>query len=148
VGLLWPEFGKALKPLGDGFMRLVRLVIAPLIFCTVVHGIASMGDLKKMRRIGLKTLVYFEVVSTLALILGLVVADLLKPGSGLGIDPTTLDANVGKSYVQKAHALNATDCRVVATGVSGDGGTGLGTASSEVGHGLSGAGRAAGEGFG
>src|SRR5215472_7131091 len=71
VGHYFPETGKAMKPLGDGFIALIRMMIAPVIFCTVVHGIASMSDLKRIGRIGIKTLVYFEVVSTFALALGL-----------------------------------------------------------------------------
>src|SRR6478752_8659190 len=71
IGYLDPNLGKALKPLGDGFIALIKMMIAPVIFCTVVHGIASMGDLKKLGRVGVKTLVYFEVVSTVALAVGL-----------------------------------------------------------------------------
>ena len=82
VGWMWPGLGKDLKPLGDGFVSLVKMGIAPIIFCTVVHGIASMGDLRRLGRVGGKTLLYFEVVSTVALILGLVVVNLLKPGVG------------------------------------------------------------------
>lgn len=82
VGWMWPGLGRDLKPLGDGFVSLVKMGIAPIIFCTVVHGIASMGDLRRLGRVGGKTLLYFEVVSTLALILGLVVVNLLKPGVG------------------------------------------------------------------
>ena len=82
VGKLFPDFGKSLKPLGEGFIDLVKMLIAPIIFCTVVHGIASMGDLKKLGRVGAKTLLYFEVISTLALVLGLVVVNVLKPGVG------------------------------------------------------------------
>src|SRR5215831_1163107 len=70
IGALWPRFGASLKPLGDGFIKLIKLLIAPIVFCTAVHGIASMGDLKKLGRIGGKTLLYFEIVSTLALVLG------------------------------------------------------------------------------
>ena len=91
IGYFFPEVGKSLKPLGDGFIKLVKMIIAPIIFCTVVHGIASMSDLKKLGRIGGKTLLYFEVVSTLALVIGLVVVNVLKPGAGFNIDPTTLD---------------------------------------------------------
>src|SRR6266487_3115453 len=79
VGWLFPELGTALKLLGDGFIKLVKMLIGPIIFCTVVHGIASMGDLKKLGRTGLKTLVYFEVVSTLALIIGLIVGEVVQP---------------------------------------------------------------------
>ena len=88
---VWPDVKNAMKPLGDGFIKLVKMMIGPIIFCTVVHGIASMGDLKKLGRVGLKSLVYFEVVSTLALIIGLVVVNVLKPGAGFNIDPATLD---------------------------------------------------------
>ncbi len=105
IGWLYPGVGKQLQPLGDAFIKLVKMMIAPIIFCTVVHGVASMSDLKKLGRVGLKTLVYFEVVSTLALLIGLVVVNVLKPGAGMNIDPATLDAAVGKSYEQRAHSL-------------------------------------------
>src|SRR5690242_4895992 len=79
TGHLWPKFGTSLKPLGDGFISLVKMIIAPIIFCTVVHGIASMSDFKKLGRLGFKTLLYFEIVSTIALIIGLCVVNLWKP---------------------------------------------------------------------
>src|SRR4051812_37488369 len=82
IGHFYPGLGKALKPLGDGFIALIKMMIAPVIFCTVVHGIASMGDLKKLGRVGVKTLLYFEVVSTLALGVGLLVGEIVQPGSG------------------------------------------------------------------
>ena len=88
---LWPDVKTVFEPLGKGFINLVKMLIAPIIFCTVVHGIASMGDLKKLGRVGGKTLLYFEVVSTLALVIGLVVVNILKPGEGFNIDPKTLD---------------------------------------------------------
>jgi aerobic C4-dicarboxylate transport protein len=103
IGVLWPDTGKALRPLGDGFIKLVKMLIAPIIFCTVVHGVASMGDLKKLGRIGAKTLLYFELVSTAALAIGLVVVNLLRPGVGFNYDPQTLDPSVSATYVQKAH---------------------------------------------
>ena len=109
VGYVWPEFGKSLKPLGDGFIKLIKMIIAPIIFCTVVHGIASMGDLKKLGRIGFKTLLYFEIVSTLALVIGLVVVNLFKPGVGFNIDPATLDPNLAKSYLEKGQSLHGVD---------------------------------------
>src|ERR1700686_5529792 len=87
VGWLKPDLGKNLKPLGDGFISLVKMIIAPIIFCTVVHGIASMSDLKKLGRVGIKALLYFEVVSTLALFIGILVAVMLHPGAGLNINP-------------------------------------------------------------
>ncbi len=105
VGWQFPEAGRDLRPLGDAFIKLVKMMIAPIIFCTVVHGVASMSDLRKLGRVGLKTLLYFEVVSTLALVIGLVVVNVLKPGVGLNIDPTTLDAAVGRGYQDKAHTL-------------------------------------------
>lgn len=104
LGHFFPSFGKSLKPLADVFIKLVKMIIAPIIFCTVVHGIASMGDLKKLGRIGLKTLVYFEVVSTLALILGLIVVNVWKPGAGMHINPATLDPTIAAGYVEKAPA--------------------------------------------
>src|SRR5215218_2982723 len=94
IGYFWPAVGESLKPLGDAFIRLVKMIIAPIIFCTVVHGIASMRDLRKLGRIGVKALLYFEVVSTVALILGLVVVNWLQPGAGFNIDPASLDPSV------------------------------------------------------
>jgi aerobic C4-dicarboxylate transport protein len=102
VGYFKPDLGKELKPLGDGFIALIKMMIAPVIFCTVVHGISSMGDLKRVGRVGLKTLVYFEVVSTIALAVGLLVGELLKPGAGFNIDPSTIDPKSVATYVTKA----------------------------------------------
>ena len=109
IGHFWPDSGKALKPLGDGFIKLVKMLIAPIIFCTVVHGIASMSDLKKLGRVGGKTLLYFEAVSSLALVIGLIVVNVLKPGAGFHIDPRTLDPKIGASYAAQAHSLSTTD---------------------------------------
>jgi len=102
VGHLYPDLGKALKPLGDGFIALIKMMIAPVIFCTVVHGIASMGDLKKLGRVGVKTLLYFEVVSTVALAIGLLVGEVVQPGAGFNIDPASLDAKAVAAYVTRA----------------------------------------------
>jgi aerobic C4-dicarboxylate transport protein len=102
IGHFFPNAGVALKPLGDGFISLIKMMIAPVIFCTVVHGIGSMRDLKKVGRVGVKTLFYFETVSTLALVIGLVVGKLLQPWKGFDIDPATLDANAVASYVNRA----------------------------------------------
>lgn len=109
IGAFFPEFGKSLKPLGDAFVKLVKMMIAPIIFCTVVHGIASMGDMKKLGRVGFKTLLYFEVVSTLALLIGLVVVNVLKPGEGFNIDISTLDPSLADGYAQKAKGHNMVD---------------------------------------
>jgi aerobic C4-dicarboxylate transport protein len=102
VGHFYPDLGKALKPLGDGFIALIKMMIAPVIFCTVVHGIASMGDLKKLGRVGVKTLVYFEVVSTLALGVGLLIGEIVQPGAGFNIDPASLDSKAVATYVTRA----------------------------------------------
>ncbi|GHF67279.1 C4-dicarboxylate transport protein [Kitasatospora xanthocidica] len=90
VGVLWPSVGADLKPLGDGFIALVKMFIAPIIFCTVVHGIASMGNARAVGRVGLKALVYFEVLTGVAMVIGLVVVNVVKPGSGLHVDVSTL----------------------------------------------------------
>jgi aerobic C4-dicarboxylate transport protein len=102
VGHFFPDTGKALKPLGDAFIALIRMMIAPVIFCTVVHGISSMGDLRRVGRVGIKTLFYFEVVSTFALLIGLLVGELVHPGAGFNIDPHSLDAKAVASYVTRA----------------------------------------------
>jgi aerobic C4-dicarboxylate transport protein len=102
IGHFWPDLGKAFKPLGDGFISLIKMMIAPVIFCTVVHGIGSMRDLKKVGRVGVKTLFYFETVSTLALAIGLIVGELLQPGKGFNIDVAGLDPKAVSSYVTKA----------------------------------------------
>ena len=102
IGHFFPTTGKALKPLGDGFISLIKMMIAPIIFCTVVHGISSMGDLKKVGRVGVKTLLYFECVSTLALAIGLIVGDLLQPGHGFNVDPATIDPKSVATYVARA----------------------------------------------
>ena len=108
AGWFKPDFGASLKPLGDGFIKLVKMMIAPIIFCTVVHGIASMSDMKKLGRVGIKTLLYFEVVSTLALIIGLAVVNWLQPGAGFNIDPATLDPEIAKGYAKKAESQTMT----------------------------------------
>lgn len=102
IGRLFPHAGIALKPLGDVFVSLIRMMIAPVIFCVVVQGVASVGDLREVGRVGIKALVYFEVVSTLALITGLVVAVVLHPGSGLNIDPAALDPKSVATFVGRA----------------------------------------------
>ena len=99
-----------LKPLGDGFIKLVKMIVAPIIFCTVVHGIASMSDLKKLGRVGGKALLYFEVVSTFALIIGLVVVNLMQPGAGM--HRHSFDAKAvatAKGFVEKAHSLSTAE---------------------------------------
>jgi aerobic C4-dicarboxylate transport protein len=102
IGGFFPKTGMALKPLGDAFVSLIRMMIAPVIFCVIVQGIASMSDLKKVGTLGVKTLIYFEVVSTLALIIGIAVAVVFHPGAGLNIDAATLDPKAAAVYVGRA----------------------------------------------
>jgi aerobic C4-dicarboxylate transport protein len=111
VGRLWPGFGTAVQPLGDGFVRLIKMLTAPIVFCVVVTGIAKAGDLKAFGRIGLKALIWFEAASTFALLLGLAAANLLAPGRGLDIKPGDLDASAvnsttgGQKLPSAAHFL-------------------------------------------
>ncbi|MEY4616262.1 MAG: C4-dicarboxylic acid, orotate and citrate transporter [Pseudomonadota bacterium] len=102
TGYYWPELGVALKPLGDGFISLIKMLVGPIVFCTVVLGVANAGDLKKVGRVGIKALFYFEIVSTLALIIGLILVNTIKPGLGFNIDPNSLDGAIVGEYAQKA----------------------------------------------
>lgn len=102
LGYLDPKAGTSLKPLGDGFIALVKMLIAPVIFCTVVLGIAGSGDMKKVGRVGGKALLYFEVVSTLALAIGLLVVHLIRPGEGFNVDPQSLDSSAIATYAKSA----------------------------------------------
>src|SRR5882724_6339618 len=102
IGHFYPDLGKELKPLGDGFIALIKMMIAPVIFCTVVHGISSMGDLKRVGRVGLKALIYFEAVSTVALAIGLIVGEVLQPGAGFNIDAASIDPKSVANYVTQA----------------------------------------------
>jgi aerobic C4-dicarboxylate transport protein len=109
IGWLFPDFGRALKPLGDGFIKLVKMIITPVIFLTVVTGIAGMADLKAFGRVGAKAMAYFLAFSTLALVVGLVVGNVARPGAGLNIDPATLDQSAVSTYVSKAQEQSITD---------------------------------------
>ena len=91
LGHFYPEIGTAMKPLGDGFIKLIKMIIAPIIFCTVVVGIAGMEDMKKVGKTGGFALLYFEIVSSIALIVGLTIVNLVQPGAGMNIDPASLD---------------------------------------------------------
>ncbi|MFY8141645.1 MAG: dicarboxylate/amino acid:cation symporter [Caulobacter sp.] len=103
IGHFWPDFGESLKPLGDGFIKLVKMIIAPVIFLTITTGIAGMRDLKQIGRVATKAFAYFLVFSTLALIIGLVIANVVQPGRGLNIDPASLDAGAISQYADAAH---------------------------------------------
>ncbi|MDB5440846.1 MAG: sodium:dicarboxylate symporter family protein, partial [Caulobacteraceae bacterium] len=102
VGAIWPHFGASLKPLGDAFIKLIKMAVAPVIFCTVAAGIARMGDLKAFGRLGARTLIYFEVMSTFALVIGLLVGEVMHPGQGFNIDPASLDPKAVADYAAKA----------------------------------------------
>jgi aerobic C4-dicarboxylate transport protein len=105
VGFVWPEFGVKLKPLGDAFIKLIKMIIPVLVFCVVVHGIAGAGDLRRVGRVGVKALVYFEVVTTVALALGLLLAFVFQPGVGMNVDPKALDASAMTAYASNADKL-------------------------------------------
>jgi aerobic C4-dicarboxylate transport protein len=103
VGYFWPGVGTALQPVAEGFIKLIKMMLAPIIFATVVVGIAKMGSIRDVGRTGVKALVYFEVVSTAALAIGLIVVNIMKPGVGMNIDAATIDATEVSQYVQRAH---------------------------------------------
>jgi aerobic C4-dicarboxylate transport protein len=105
LGMAAPDFAISLKILSDAFLKLISMIVAPIVFCVVVHGIAGAGDLKKVGRVGLKALIYFEVMTTVALCIGLLLAFLFAPGHGMNIDPSTLDAKALNSYSDNAHKL-------------------------------------------
>ncbi|KRB84162.1 dicarboxylate/amino acid:cation symporter [Duganella sp. Root198D2] len=109
LGIYLPADAVAMKPLGDGFIKLIKMIIAPVIFCTVVSGIAGMQDVKKIGRVGGKALLYFEIVSTFALVIGLAVANFMQPGAGFNADPHTLDTKSIAQYTEKTKALTTTD---------------------------------------
>ena len=111
LGHYAPQTATAMKPLGDGFIALIKMIIAPIVFCTVVSGIAHMGDIKKAGKLGLKSLLYFEVLTTFAMVIGLIVVNLAKPGAGMHIDPATIDTSNVSRYItgstEKASSFSA-----------------------------------------
>jgi aerobic C4-dicarboxylate transport protein len=108
LGHFYPETGADMKPLGDGFIKLIKMIIAPIIFCTVATGIAGMEDMKKVGRVGVKALLYFEIVSTLALAIGLLVVTVIKPGAGMNADVSKLDTRAVETFTTKAQAPHST----------------------------------------
>ncbi|MCS3894436.1 aerobic C4-dicarboxylate transport protein [Bradyrhizobium japonicum USDA 38] len=106
LGMAVPDFAIGLNILSDAFLKLISMIVAPIVFCVVVHGIAGAGDLKKVGRVGVKALVYFEVMTTVALVVGLLLAYLFGPGHGMNIDPSTLDAKALNTYADNAHKLS------------------------------------------
>src|SRR6267154_4075958 len=109
VGHFWPATAVEMKPLGDGFIKLIKMVIALVIFCTVVSGISGMQSMKKVGRVGGKALLYFEIVSTVALVIGLVVGNVVRPGAGFNINPATLDAKAVADYAGQAKAQSVSE---------------------------------------
>ena len=109
LGYVEPQWGEAMKPLGDGFVRLIRMLLAPIIFCTVVTGIAGMEQLRHVGKVGGLALLYFEVVSTIALVVGLVIVNVVHPGTGMNIDPATLDTKAIASYAAPGQLHGVTD---------------------------------------
>jgi len=107
AGFFVPDLAAKMKPLGDGFIKLIKMLVPVIVFCVVVHGIASAGDLKKVGRVGIRALIYFEIVTTIALALGIAIAYLFGPGHGMNIDVGTLDASALSSYVEKAHEVSS-----------------------------------------
>ena len=107
LGVAAPSFGVGLKILSDTFLRLISMIVGPIVFCVVVHGIAGAGDLRKVGRVGVKALVYFEAMTTIALALGIVLAFVVGPGRGMNIDPAKLDAGALSSYAENAHKLKS-----------------------------------------
>ena len=105
IGMVWPETAVKLKPLGDAFIKLIKMIIPVLVFCVVVHGIAGAGDLKRVGRVGVKSLIYFEVITTIALGLGLLLAFVFQPGVGMNVDPNQLDAQAMGAYAENASKL-------------------------------------------
>ncbi|RWN83287.1 MAG: dicarboxylate/amino acid:cation symporter [Mesorhizobium sp.] len=108
IGYFYPETGESLKPLGDAFIKVVKMIIAPVVFLTIATGIAGMNDLQKVGRVAGKAMVYFLTFSTLALVVGLIVANVVQPGAGLNIDPASLDLQAVKSFAAKAHEQSVT----------------------------------------
>src|SRR6185436_830236 len=109
LGQLNPGLGASMRPLGDAFVKLIRMMIAPIIFGTVVVGIAKMGDMKEVGRIGLRAIVYFEVVSTIALVIGLVFVNVMKPGAGMHANAAQLDPKSVATYTSSASHLTTVD---------------------------------------
>ena len=109
LGHFWPQTGEAMKPLGDGFIKLIKMIIAPIIFCTVVVGIAGMEDMKKVGKTGGYALLYFEVVSTIALIVGLTIVNTVQPGAGMNVDPATLDTKAVSAYTKPGQMQSTTE---------------------------------------
>ncbi|MGE8490291.1 MAG: cation:dicarboxylate symporter family transporter, partial [Paraburkholderia nemoris] len=108
VGAVFPHFAQSLRPLGDGFLKLIKMVIGPIVFCVVVSGMAHAGDLRKVGRVGLKAVIYFEVMTTIALVIGAILAYVTRPGVGMNIDLHSLDPASLSTYTEHAKSLKDT----------------------------------------
>lgn len=108
LGIFYPDFAMKLKPLGDGFIKLIKMVIAPLIFCSIVIGIAGMQDTKKVGKIGLSSIIYFEIMTSIALVIGLIFVNWIQPGTGMNIDPSTLDTTAVSGYIKQSEQPHST----------------------------------------
>src|SRR5262245_3029532 len=105
LGIFHPELATRMQPLGDAFIKAIRALIAPIIFCTVVHGIARMADMARVGRVAVKAIVYFEIMTTIALVIGLIAVNLLKPGAGMNIDPASINTSAIEAYVKQTAAV-------------------------------------------
>src|SRR5438046_4487058 len=112
LGHFYPQSGEAMKPLGDAFIKLIKMIIAPIIFCTVVVGIAGMEDMKKVGKTGGFALLYFEIVSTIALIVGLTIVNVVQPGAGMNIDPASLDTKAVAAFAKPGQMQSTTEFRL------------------------------------
>jgi len=109
LGVWFPDFAIQLKPFGDGFIKLIKMMIVPIIFCTIVMGIAGMQNIKTVGRVGLKAIIYFEIVTTLALIIGLTIVNIVQPGKGMNVNPQTLDVSGVQTYIQQSKSTGFVD---------------------------------------
>lgn len=109
LGAFYPAFAVQLKPLGDGFIKLIKMMIGPVIFCTIINGIAGMENTRKVGRVGIKAIIYFEIITTFALLIGLGVVNILKPGVGMNIDPASLDMKSVESYMTQSKSIGVQD---------------------------------------
>src|SRR6266480_713857 len=109
LGYFKPEWGAEMRPLGDAFIKLIKMMIAPIIFCTVVVGIAGMEDMKKVGKTGGYALLYFEIVSTIALLVGITIVNVVQPGAGMNVDPATLDTKAVAAYTKPGQMQSTTE---------------------------------------
>src|SRR3977135_2013614 len=105
LGVVNPDLATSMQPLGDAFIKAIRMLIAPIIFCTVVHGITRMADMARVGRVPLKSIIYFEIITTIALVIALIMVNLLAPGAGMNVDPSTINASAIEPYVKQTASV-------------------------------------------